>query len=71
MTFEGTDFKPIKDHLKIENGFYLTIRCGLPGIYTMVNEWRDGYWMIEVADDSRTVAYSKNRLTLKSIPNKE
>lgn len=36
---------------------YITIRCGLPGIYTVLNRWKDGEWMAECLDGSETIAY--------------
>jgi hypothetical protein len=48
-----------------EDGLYLTIRCGLSGIYTVINEWKNGMWQMEVTDDSRTIAYSRYTIDLK------
>lgn len=50
-----------------EDGYYLTIRCGLGGIYKTVNEWRDGYWSIETTDASFTVAFTRKPIVLKSF----
>lgn len=47
-----------------EDGIYLTIRCGLTGIYTHVNEWKDGKWQMGILDGSTTIAYSRNKLNL-------
>jgi len=47
-----------------EDGMYLTIRCGLTGIYTSVNEWKDGNWQMNILDGSTTIAYSRNKLEL-------
>lgn len=69
MTFQNTNFKPFRKGLTIDNGFYLTIRCGYSGIYTMVNEWKNGDWQTKLLDGSQTIAYDKNKLTLKSIQN--
>ena len=57
--FKG--FKPYRDNLKIEEGFYLTIRCGLSGIGTYLNEFKDGKWQMEILDGSTTIAYRNLR----------
>ena len=55
-------FKPFHKGRKaqeeaIEDGYYLTIRCGLGGIYTCFNEWKNGSWQVKVFDDSETIAF--------------
>lgn len=60
------DFKPAH-YLPKEDGFYLTIRCGLSGIYTRVNQWKDGKWQMEILDGSTTIAYSRKQIHLKNI----
>ena len=50
-----------------ENGFYMTIRCGLQGIYTCLNEWKDNKWQVEATDDSVTIAYSKERISKYTV----
>lgn len=57
--FGDRRFKPYRETVKVENGTYITIRCGLGGIYTMLNEMKDGGWMTKVADASFTIAYAK------------
>ena len=52
-------FKPYKQNLNLSDGLYVTIRCGLGGIYTTLNEIKDGRWAVEAADDSATIAYRK------------
>lgn len=57
-------FKPFHKGRKaqeeaIKDGYYLTIRCGLSGIYTCFNEWKNGRWQVEVCDDSETIAFRK------------
>ena len=59
-------YKLAKYHPK-ENGFYMTIRCGLQGIYTCLNEWKDNKWQVETADDSTTIAYSKERISKYTV----
>ena len=58
------EFIPAQHNPK-ENGYYVTIRCGLSGIYQMLNEWKDDEWMIKLTDDSYTIAYSRNKIELK------
>jgi hypothetical protein len=60
------DFKPGKITPK-EDGWYLTIRCGFPGIYTVLNEWKDGRWQMECADGSYTIAYSREKFDISKI----
>lgn len=60
---DGNDFKPAHYPPK-EDGTYLTIRCGLTGIYQMVNEWKDGKWQCIVLDGSETIAYSRDRIEI-------
>ena len=50
-----------------ENGFYMTIRCGLQGIYNCLNEWKDNKWQVEATDDSVTIAYSKERISKYTV----
>ena len=64
MDFKG-QFKPAHRDPNVD-GLYLTIRCGLGGIYQMLNEFKDGHWQTRVADDSRTIAYSREIITLKN-----
>lgn len=59
----GLDFKPAH-YPPTEDGLYVTIRCGLPGIYQRLNEWKDGKWQMEILDGSRTIAYSRTTITL-------
>lgn len=60
---EDNDFKPAHYPPK-EEGYYLTIRCGLTGIYTTINMWKNGNWQMNVLDGSTTIAYSRNKLEL-------
>lgn len=50
-----------------EDGLYLTIRCGLPGIYTVLNEWKDNRWQMECADGSTTIAFDPTPIVLNSM----
>jgi len=50
-----------------KEGFYLTIRCGLGGIYTHVNEWKNGKWQSEVADASKVIAFSKELFDMDKL----
>jgi len=61
------DFIPAKHINPKEEGYYLTIRCGLSGIYQMINEWKNNEWVVKLLDDSYTIAYSREKIKLKSI----
>lgn len=57
------DYAPCTDSIgPKEEGMYLTIRCGLTGIYTKVDQWKNGHWQLRILDGSRIVAYNRNRL---------
>lgn len=56
--FTGRRFKPYRDGLLVKDGLYITVRCGLPGIYTMLNEMKDGKWATKVLDNSTTIAFA-------------
>ena len=60
--FHG-DFKPAK-YPPQEDGYYVTIRCGLSGIYQVLNQWKDGKWQMQILDASDTIAYSKEKVEL-------
>ena len=49
------------------DGYYMTIRCGFGGIYTCINEWKDGMWQVGVLDDSDVIAYSKEQITKEQV----
>ena len=55
------DYKPA-NYQPEKEGYYMTIRCGLSGIYTCLNEWKDGKWQVEVLDASKTIAYSREQI---------
>ena len=55
------DYKPANKPPKKE-GFYMTIRCGLNGIYYYLNEWKDGDWLVNILDNSFVIAYSKETI---------
>ena len=61
---EEFNFKPAHHINPKEEGFYVTIRCGLSGIYQMLNEWKNGKWQVEVLDDSTTIAFNPNKVEL-------
>ena len=50
-----------------EDGLYLTIRCGLGGIYTVLNEWQDGQWKLKILDGSTTIAFDPTPVVLNSM----
>ena len=45
----------------------MTIRCGLGGLYTNLNEWKNGNWCMFAADDSDVIAYSKEQITREQM----
>lgn len=57
FNFNG-DYKLAKYPPK-EEGLYMTIRCGLGGIYTHLDEYKDGKWQLGIADASSVIAYLK------------
>ena len=50
-----------------ENGWYVTIRCGFSGIYIVLNEWKDGEWMMNCADGSTTIAFLREKIDISKI----
>lgn len=50
-----------------KEGFYLTIRCGLGGIYSHVNEWKNGKWQACAADASKVIAFSKELFDMDEL----
>lgn len=48
-------------------GYYMTIRCGLNGIYTCPNEWKDNRWQMEATDASRTIAFSREQISEEEV----
>jgi hypothetical protein len=65
--FNG-DYKLAKYPPK-EDGYYITIKCGLGGIYTCLNEWKNGEWMVLTTDDSDVIAYSKEQVSEEDVKN--
>lgn len=60
------DYKPSNVPPK-EKGFYMTIRCGLGGIYTSLNEWDGEKWMMNILDASKVIAYSKELIPKEDV----
>jgi hypothetical protein len=54
-------------YLPKEDGYYITIKCGLGGIYTSLNEWTQGKWMVLATDDSDVIAYSKEQVSKEVV----
>lgn len=56
-------FKPFRENrTELEDEtMYVTIRCGLSGIYSCLNEWNKGRWGAECLDGSTTIAYRELR----------
>lgn len=46
-------------HPPQKDGYYMTIRCGIGGIYTKIDKYQDGKWLTQIMDDSKVIAYSK------------
>lgn len=65
--FEG-DYELVKYSPK-EDGYYMTIRCGLNGIYTCLDEWKNSNWQVGVLDDSNVIAYSKEQISKEDVKN--
>lgn len=63
--FNG-EWKPA-NHSPNKEGFYITIRCGLSGIYTILNEWKNNDWQINVLDASTTIAYSRELIPKEDV----
>ena len=55
------DYKPA-NHPPKEDGFYMTIRCGLGGIYYNLDEWKDSNWQVGILDGSYVIAYSREQI---------
>lgn len=62
----NNDYKPATRPPR-EAGYYMTIRCGLTGIYYAPNEWKDGEWQHHILDGSFVVAYSKEAIAKKAM----
>lgn len=65
--FNFNDLYKPAHHPPKENGYYMTIRCGLGGIYTHLNEWKDNNWQIGITDDSTVIAYSREKITKEQV----
>lgn len=68
-SLEGTwkIFKESKGWKPEKNGTYKTIRAGLSGIYSMLNEWKDGDWLCRVADASYTIYFDPEPINMKQF----
>lgn len=56
--FDDRSFEPYCEGKHVDDGLYITVRWGLDGIYTMLNEMKDGKWETGVLDHSTTIAYA-------------
>lgn len=65
LTFNG-EYKLAKYPPK-EDGFYMTVRCGLGGIYTNLDEWKNNKWQVGILDDSNVIAYSREQITKEQV----
>jgi len=52
-----------------EDGYYITIKCGRGGVYTCLNEWTQGKWMVISLDDSDVIAYSREQVSKEDVKN--
>ena len=50
-----------------KDGYYVTVKCGLGGIYTHLNEWKDGKWQVLATDDSDVIAYLEKEITQEEV----
>lgn len=62
----NNDYKPANYPPK-EDGFYMTIRCGLGGIYYELDEWKDGNWQVGILDASYVIAYSREIIAREAV----
>ena len=60
-------FKESKGWKPEKNGTYKTIRAGLSGIYSMLNEWKDGDWLGRAADASYTIYFDPEPIDMKQF----
>ena len=60
------DFKPANHTPKVD-GYYMTIRCGLGGIYYNLDQWKDGKWQVGILDGSYVIAYSKETISKEVV----
>lgn len=65
--FNG-DYKLAK-HPPKEDGYYMTIKCGLGGIYAELNEWKNSKWTVLATDDSDVIAYYKEQISEEDVKN--
>lgn len=68
---DGIDFIPANNTNPSKPGTYVTLRCGLRGIYQMLNEWNGSEWITKVADAGFIIAYSREPVVLKTLENME
>lgn len=62
------DFYPMNGNVKPkEDGYYVTIRCSIGGIYTNLNEWKKGDWQTKILDGGEIIAFSKNPVVLETL----
>jgi hypothetical protein len=50
-----------------EPGYYMTIRCGLSGIYTHLDEYKNGRWQLGITDGSRVIAYCSEQIPTEEV----
>ena len=65
FSYDKNRFKPAHyPYQPKEDGLYLTIRCGLSGIYQTLDRFENGKWQLIVPDGSTVIAYSKEKIEL-------
>lgn len=64
ISFTGdSDWAPIR-RLPEKEGWYVTVRAGLGGIYKMLDQFKDGKFQTSCLDNSSILGYLKNPVTL-------
>ena len=64
--FKNHEYIPAHHDPK-EPGYYMTIRCGLSGIYTHLDEWKDNKWQVGILDDSKVIAWTQEQITDQQV----
>lgn len=60
------DYKPSNYPPKVD-GYYMTIRCGLGGIYYRLDEYKEGRWQLGILDGSYVIAYSRETISKEVV----
>ena len=65
--FDFNDNYKLAKYPPKEEGYYITVKCSLGGIYTSLNEWTQGKWMTLSTDDSDVIAYSREQVSKEDV----